>query len=104
MVEKSDIVFVSVKPSIVPIALSDVKSVSDGKLFLSIAMGVTIEQLEKVSCNIKLIILKYCFAKSVAWFLLETVLGGSCDTCDAKYTGNYPERLFSVCSWLQGNG
>uniref|UniRef100_A0A1B0D210 Pyrroline-5-carboxylate reductase n=1 Tax=Phlebotomus papatasi TaxID=29031 RepID=A0A1B0D210_PHLPP len=46
VVEKSDIVFVSVKPSVVPIALGDVKPVSNGKLFLSIAMGVTIRQLE----------------------------------------------------------
>lgn len=48
VVEKSDVIFVSVKPSVVPIALGDVKPASNGKLFLSIAMGVTIRQLEMV--------------------------------------------------------
>ncbi|GAB0092431.1 Pyrroline-5-carboxylate reductase [Sergentomyia squamirostris] len=47
VVEKSDVVFISVKPTVVPIALQDVHQVSDGKLFLSIAMGVTIRQLER---------------------------------------------------------
>ncbi|XP_045462497.1 pyrroline-5-carboxylate reductase 2 [Harmonia axyridis] len=50
VVEKSDVVIVSVKPSIVPIALGDIKkaaNVNADKLFLSIAMGVTIKQLEQ---------------------------------------------------------
>ncbi|RZC36986.1 pyrroline-5-carboxylate reductase, partial [Asbolus verrucosus] len=50
VVEKSDVVIVSVKPSIVPIALGDIKRASNvkaNKLFLSIAMGVTIKQLEQ---------------------------------------------------------
>ncbi|KAJ8948982.1 hypothetical protein NQ318_023006 [Aromia moschata] len=50
VVEKSDVIIVSVKPSIVPVALGDIKesSIKADKLFLSIAMGVTIKQLERV--------------------------------------------------------
>ncbi|KAL3284007.1 hypothetical protein HHI36_018177 [Cryptolaemus montrouzieri] len=50
VVQKSEVIIVSVKPSIVPIALGDIKkSLSNNadKLFLSIAMGVTIKQLEQ---------------------------------------------------------
>jgi pyrroline-5-carboxylate reductase len=50
VVEKSDVIIVSVKPSVVPIALGDIKNAPDikaDKLFLSIAMGVTIKQLEQ---------------------------------------------------------
>lgn len=49
--EKSEIVIVSTKPSVVPIALGDIKKagIAADKLFLSIAMGVTIKQLEGVS-------------------------------------------------------
>lgn len=48
VVETTDIVFLSVKPQIVPIALNDVKSISSGKLFISIAMGVTLADIESV--------------------------------------------------------
>ncbi|XP_063910114.1 uncharacterized protein LOC135127567 [Zophobas morio] len=50
VVQKSDIVVVSVKPSVVPVALGDIKKseVKADKLFLSIAMGVTIKQLEQL--------------------------------------------------------
>ena len=49
VVEKSDVVLVAVKPHIVPTALSEVKSVVTPKhLILSVAMGVTLEDLEKV--------------------------------------------------------
>ncbi|EEB16926.1 Pyrroline-5-carboxylate reductase, putative [Pediculus humanus corporis] len=48
VVEKSDVVLVAVKPHIVPTALSEVKSVVTPKhLILSVAMGVTLEDLEK---------------------------------------------------------
>lgn len=48
VVEKSDVVFVSVKPGVVSTALSDVRSISAGKLFVSIAMGITISDIERV--------------------------------------------------------
>ncbi|KAF2898933.1 hypothetical protein ILUMI_07247 [Ignelater luminosus] len=50
VVEKSDVLIVAVKPSVVPIALGDIKKASGidtDKLFLSIAMGITIKQLEQ---------------------------------------------------------
>lgn len=51
VVTGADVVFVSVKPSIVPIVLEDVKSFASGKLFISVAMGVTIKAMEKVFGN-----------------------------------------------------
>lgn len=49
VVQKSDVVIVSVKPNIVPIALGDIKkaNIKADKLFLSIAMGVTLNTLEQ---------------------------------------------------------
>ncbi|CRK88005.1 CLUMA_CG001791, isoform A [Clunio marinus] len=47
VVEKSDVVFLSVKPNVVKTALTDVKSISSGKLFVSIAMGITLQEIEK---------------------------------------------------------
>lgn len=56
VVEKSDIVMLAVKPHIVPIALADVKSiVKNSHLVMSVAMGVTLKDLEAVNdlrhCN-----------------------------------------------------
>ncbi|KAJ8924708.1 hypothetical protein NQ315_000859 [Exocentrus adspersus] len=50
VVEKSDIVIISVKPTVVPVALSDIKAsnIKADKLFLSIAMGVTTKTIEKL--------------------------------------------------------
>lgn len=48
VVNKSDIVFVSVKPTVVSTVLHDVKPVSSGKLFISIAMGITLREIEKM--------------------------------------------------------
>lgn len=38
----------SVKPAVVPNVLAEVKAKAAGKLFISVAMGVTINQIEKV--------------------------------------------------------
>lgn len=51
VVQESDIVFVSVKPNIVKTALDDVKSLSAGKLFVSIAMGITLNEIEQILPN-----------------------------------------------------
>lgn len=48
VVAKSDVVFISVKPNVVKTALDDVKSISSGKLFISIAMGITLGEIEKI--------------------------------------------------------
>ncbi|XP_065212741.1 pyrroline-5-carboxylate reductase 1, mitochondrial [Planococcus citri] len=46
--QNSDVMIVAVKPSIVPIVLSDIKDhVTDKSLLLSIAMGVTLDTLQK---------------------------------------------------------
>jgi pyrroline-5-carboxylate reductase len=48
VVEKSDVVFLSVKPNVVKTALNDVKCLSSGKLFVSVAMGITISDIETI--------------------------------------------------------
>lgn len=48
VVEKSDVVFLSVKPNVVKTALDDVKSLSSGKLFVSVAMGITLNDIEQI--------------------------------------------------------
>uniref|UniRef100_A0A6P7GP89 Pyrroline-5-carboxylate reductase n=2 Tax=Diabrotica virgifera virgifera TaxID=50390 RepID=A0A6P7GP89_DIAVI len=50
VVENSDIVVIATKPSIIPIALEPIKKneVKANKLFMSIAMGVTLRQLEQL--------------------------------------------------------
>ncbi|XP_075212046.1 pyrroline-5-carboxylate reductase-like 2 [Lycorma delicatula] len=48
VVKKSDIVFISVKPTVVKDVLSETSShISDRHLFISVAMGVPLKQLEK---------------------------------------------------------
>ncbi|ALC46294.1 CG5840 [Drosophila busckii] len=46
IVEQSEIVFVSVKPQVVPKVLAEIKPLSANKLFLSVAMGITLKTLE----------------------------------------------------------
>lgn len=48
VVTKSDVVFLSVKPNVLKTALEDVKSVSSGKLFVSVAMGITLSEIEQI--------------------------------------------------------
>lgn len=49
VVEKSEIVIISVKPNIIPIALAEIQTakIKADKLFLSIAMGVPIKHIEQ---------------------------------------------------------
>lgn len=46
VVKRSEIIFVSVKPTVVGSVLQAVRPASAGKLFISIAMGVTLRELE----------------------------------------------------------
>jgi len=48
VVERSDVVFVAVKPNVVSQVLRDVKALSGNKLFCSIAMGITIDEMEQI--------------------------------------------------------
>lgn len=61
VVEGSDVIFVAVKPGVVPTVMEDVKSNASGKLFISVAMGVTIKQIETVS--VLLLTATCCFPK-----------------------------------------
>ncbi|XP_039970810.1 pyrroline-5-carboxylate reductase 1, mitochondrial [Bactrocera neohumeralis] len=47
VVEKSDIVLISVKPQVVPVILPEIRPLSNNKLFISIAMGITLQMLEE---------------------------------------------------------
>lgn len=46
IVEQSEVVFISVKPQVVPTVLKEIKPLSVNKLFLSVAMGITLQSLE----------------------------------------------------------
>uniref|UniRef100_A0A182M6J5 Pyrroline-5-carboxylate reductase catalytic N-terminal domain-containing protein n=1 Tax=Anopheles culicifacies TaxID=139723 RepID=A0A182M6J5_9DIPT len=48
VVSGSEIIFISVKPTVVSSVLQAVRPASAGKLFISIAMGVTLRELENV--------------------------------------------------------
>ncbi|TGZ75077.1 hypothetical protein CRM22_000589 [Opisthorchis felineus] len=48
MAKKSDIIFICVKPHIVRPTLKEISHVFDGKLVISVAAGVTLEQLSQV--------------------------------------------------------
>lgn len=48
VVSGSEIIFISVKPTVVSSVLEAVRPASAGKLFISIAMGVTLRELENV--------------------------------------------------------
>lgn len=51
VVEKSDILFLSVKPNAATTVLNEVKHLTGGKLLVSIAMGITTNNIEQVSDN-----------------------------------------------------
>lgn len=51
VVKHSDVVFISVKPAVVPSVLESVKSISGNKLFISVAMGITLNTLEENLSN-----------------------------------------------------
>jgi pyrroline-5-carboxylate reductase len=48
VVQSSDIIFISVKPNVVSKVLNEVANLSAGKLFISIAMGINLKQIEEV--------------------------------------------------------
>lgn len=49
VVKRSEVIFISVKPWVVPTVLQQVKNLSANKLFISIAMGVKLAELEEVN-------------------------------------------------------
>lgn len=52
VVDGADVVFVSVKPGVVPTVLQEIKSIAANKLFVSVAMGITIAQIENVCIHL----------------------------------------------------
>lgn len=51
VVQESDVIFISVKPAVVPSVLEGVKDKSSNKLFISVAMGITLNTLENNLSN-----------------------------------------------------
>lgn len=51
VVQESDVIFISVKPAVVPSVLESVKPISGNKLFISVAMGITLNTLEENLLN-----------------------------------------------------
>lgn len=51
VVEKSDVIFIATKPNVIKTALHDVRNLSAGKLFVSIAMGITLHDMEQILSN-----------------------------------------------------
>lgn len=48
VIKHSEIIIFAVKPNVLPVVLEEAKTVTDGKIFISIAAGVTIEKIESV--------------------------------------------------------
>jgi pyrroline-5-carboxylate reductase len=48
VVKDCDVIFISVKPNVVSTVLNEIQGISAGKLFVSIAMGITIKQIEEI--------------------------------------------------------
>ncbi|EDV91526.1 pyrroline-5-carboxylate reductase 3 [Drosophila grimshawi] len=115
VVQKSDIVFVSVKPQVVPKVLAEIKPLSDNKLFLSVAMGVTLKSLEsslspqsrviRVMPNTPALVRSGCSVyvrgskandsdAQITQRLLEAV--GTCEMCD--------ESQLDIVTALSGSG
>ncbi|KAH8409843.1 hypothetical protein KR222_009492 [Zaprionus bogoriensis] len=115
IVEQSEIVFVSVKPQVVPTVLAEIKPLSAHKLFLSVAMGITLQSLEaalspqsrviRVMPNTPAFVRAGCSVyvrgkqandadAQLAQRLLESV--GTCEACD--------ESQLDIVTALSGSG
>lgn len=96
-------VFVSVKPVVVPNVLGEVKAKAAGKLFISVAMGVTIEQIEKVVSHSTALSFSYLNSlhPSVS---VDFAVERKNDPRDAKHSGVGQPGLLSVRPRLEGDG
>ncbi|XP_017873243.1 PREDICTED: pyrroline-5-carboxylate reductase 3 [Drosophila arizonae] len=115
IVMQSEIVFVSVKPQVVPQVLAEIKPISANKLFLSVAMGITLKTLEsslspqsrviRVMPNTPALVCSGCSVyvrgsqandadAQVTQRLLEAV--GTCEPCD--------ESQLDAVTALSGSG
>lgn len=98
VVDQSDVVFVAVKPGVVPIVLEDVKSHASGKLFISVAMGVTIKQLEKVSvcgCGFPSQS-RAVLVSMLALSILESPQRFPGNSCDAKHASARQSGMYGI--------
>ncbi|XP_037903318.1 pyrroline-5-carboxylate reductase 2 isoform X1 [Hermetia illucens] len=115
VVKQSDVVFITVKPDVVPQALSEVKSASANKLFLSIAMGITVADLRKnLHENSRIIRIMSNIPITVQAGCSAFVRGSNVTDEDAKLTQQLlksvghceevNEKLLDVITALAGSG
>lgn len=115
VVQKSDLIFISVKPNVIVDVLRDVRAKSANKLFISIAMGVTIKELQakldssarviRVMPNTPMMVQNGCavFSRSEnatdGDASLAQTLFSSIGTCE-----EVPESYFDAVTALSGSG
>lgn len=70
MAEKSDVIFACVKPNVILPALYEIRSELLGKLVISVAAGITLNQLQEVSASRQIFSLVYFHSsfKSMRFF------------------------------------
>lgn len=115
VVEKSDVVFLSVKPSVVKTALNDVRSLSSGKLFVSIAMGITLSEIEQILPNDSRVIRVMPNTPAVVQAAASVFVRGTKATNDDAHTiqnllesigtcDEVPEYMMDPITALSGSG
>ncbi|XP_055376529.1 uncharacterized protein LOC129608815 [Condylostylus longicornis] len=94
VVQKSNVIFVSVKPNVVTKVLEEIKPISDNKLFISIAMGITLKELEQsLSSTSRVIRAMPNIAAMIQKSCSVFVRGSKADDDDAKVTQTLFESL-----------
>jgi pyrroline-5-carboxylate reductase len=85
VVKQSDIIFLSVKPQILPSVLEEITPFSENKLFISLAAGITLEQLNSklkspvvrvmpnIPCTIKEGVMLVCYPNNILQEHKQTV-------------------------------
>ncbi|XP_067619361.1 pyrroline-5-carboxylate reductase 1, mitochondrial [Eurosta solidaginis] len=115
VVEKSDIIFISVKPQVVPVILPEIKPLSNNKLFISIAMGITLNTLEeylasdsrviRVMPNMPALVQSACSVYACG--TKATQADGQITEALLKAIGTceeVPENMFDAITGLSGSG
>jgi pyrroline-5-carboxylate reductase len=115
VVEKSQIIFISTKPNAVATVLHDVKALSAGKLFVSIAMGTTLDEIEQILPNDSRVIRVMPNTPAIVQEACSVFVRGKNATDDdanliqklLKSIGTceeVTENMMDVCTALSGSG
>lgn len=82
VVEKSKIIFISVKPNVVKTVLDEVKAYASGKLFVSIAMGTKLNEIEQILPNDSRVIRVMPNTPAIVQAACSVFVKGKSATCD----------------------